>query len=361
MLGIITFQDTTNYGAMLQTYALQMKLFQLGVDNLIINYRNDTLYKNERPISLRDQKNLYGVIKYFLLHSDQNKRYNNFNEFYKKHIKSTQKVYTKDTIRLTNDLFDSFIVGSDQVWNLDLTGSDYNYLLKFVNNDKSVMSYASSLGGFIISNDNINEYSSCLKSFKKLLVREKEGLEEINKKLKLNGKVVLDPTLLLDAREWDNLVSKKLDITEDYILVYFIDRTKENFEYIRKFARKEKCKVIYLHNYLKKEHGMINNRIYGPSEFLYLIKNAKYVFTGSFHGLCFSLNYGKKLYLTVSPAKAREGRLLNLLDILEIDTESIQECNTIKYVTTANDIIQKKLMKERLQSIQYLKEGLLLL
>lgn len=361
MLGIITFQDTTNYGAMLQTYALQEKLFQLGWDNLVINYRNETLNKNERPICLRAQKSLYGVIKYLLLHNDQIKRFRNFKEFYEINVKATADTFDKNTIHLSNNLFDSFIVGSDQVWNLDLTGSDFNYLLKFANNDKTRISYASSLGGFKISSDNRHEYFECLKSFKKLLVREKEGLTEINEKLGLNGEVVLDPTLLLNDREWDKLVSNKLDIKEDYILVYFIDRTKENFEYIRTFAKRKNCKLIYLHNYLKKEHGMINNRTYGPAEFLYLIKNAKYVFTGSFHGLCFSLNYGKNLFLTVSPAKEREGRLINLLNVLNIDTQTNPECDTIKTVTTPNEIIQSNLTKERSKSVQYLKEGLSLL
>lgn len=306
MIGIVTFQDTTNFGAMLQTYALQQSLFLIGEKNEIIRYNNEYLSKNERPSKITEVRSPRELLRYLLLNSTQKRKYQKFVRFFKNNVSSSKEIFDKNTIKNSNKIYNHFLSGSDQIWNAEITEGDFNYLLRFADKNKKLTSYASSMGGYLIEERYSQQYKECLSRYDFISMREQDGIEQIKKLFGLDATLVVDPTLLLTQEEWDEVANRRL-VEEDYILVYFIDRTKENFDYIRMFAKAHNCKVIYLQDFIRTEFGMMNIRDASPEDFISYIKYAKYVFTGSFHGLCFCLIYNKSFYMTISPAKKGKG------------------------------------------------------
>ena len=107
-IGILTFQNTMNYGAKLQEYSLQQYLNNLGEDAEVIDYVDNVIEKSEKPLKLSEQKSIKSIIKYFLLHKYQIRKYNKFKSFTDKYIKRSKDSYTKENIINANNIYDKF-------------------------------------------------------------------------------------------------------------------------------------------------------------------------------------------------------------------------------------------------------------
>ena len=328
-VGILTFQDTVNYGAVLQEYALQRYINKkYGNIAEVINYKNTKLEEVERPIKLLQQRTIKGVIKYLVCHNHQINKWKKFDEFKNNYIYLSQKVYDKTNIKDLNNVYNKFIVGSDQVWNTQLTGNDYTYYLDFIQDSYKKNSYAASFGYSELPEEVKDNVINLLKKFHTLNVREKQGKEIITKEIKdKEVNIVIDPTFLLDKEEWEEFVDKN---ERQYIVVYMIDFKKEVFDFIRKLAKQKKCRIIYIHDAILSQIGMINSKEGSPEQFISLINNAKTVVTGSFHALCLSLILEKDFYYTLNSKNNRNSRLINLMEIAGLkDRELINgKCKT---------------------------------
>lgn len=322
MVGILTFQDTTNYGAVLQAVALQRKIASLGFSSEIVRYHCGRIYENEHPQKISRQRSLHGVIRCMVTNRAMKSRVRKFGEFTRKYLRVSEREYEKRNIAESNPLYDRFIVGSDQVWNVELTGRDYTYFLDFVSENGKKGSYAASFGYEKIHGD-AEKQKKLLGEFADLNVREQQGRRIIRELTGREANVVLDPTLLLKASEWDELASPRL-YTGDYVFVYLIDRSKANFGRIGRFAKEHGCKVVYLHNYIKSHPGFINIRDASPQDFLSYVKYAKYVFTGSFHCVCFSLLYRKEMFYTLAQT-GRNSRLKDLLNLVHMENRLLSD------------------------------------
>ena len=161
-VAILTFSNTTNYGAVLQAYALKNKLINLGYDAEVLNY-NCQAVKEREKIHVFD-KNIRVTIKNILLIYPKFIRKITFKKFVRRENLYTKKTYNDKNISSTNNEYDIYVVGSDQVWNLQLSGYDYHYFLNFVSENKTKVSYAASLGSDEID---FQEYSMVVKFLKK--------------------------------------------------------------------------------------------------------------------------------------------------------------------------------------------------
>lgn len=328
-IGILTFQDTVNYGAVLQEYALQRYINkEYGNISEVIDYKNMKLEEVEKPIKLFKQRTVKGVIKYITCHTHQINKWKKFDEFRLNYVNLSKEIYNKENIADSNNIYEKFIVGSDQVWNTQLTGNDFTYYLDFVKEAKKKNSYAASFGYSELPKEIKSEAISLLKEFNTLNIREKQGKEIITKEIKEKEvNVVMDPTFLLEKEEWKKFVDKD---EESYIVVYMIDFKKEVFNFIRKLAKEEKCKIIYIHDAILSQNGMINSKEASPEEFISLINNAKKVVTGSFHALCLSIILEKDFYYTLNSRNNRNSRLINLIGIVGLENREIinGDCKT---------------------------------
>ncbi len=352
-IGILTFQDSSNFGSALQTYALWKKVNDYGYDCEIIDYICDEIKKNELPsIKLGNIKEIKETIAWFIYGKYYYKKHNNIFNFLTTNAKMSKDKYYKNNISLTNKIYDTFLVGSDIVWSPELTG-EYTYFLDFVNKDKKKISFSSSVGNPFNQEEKKN-VKKLISSFEHIAVREsqsKEWIEEISHK---KIEVVCDPTMLLTEKEWDNFIGKRI-IEEKYVLVYFNDHIGKCLNDAIEYANNNNLKVYFI-NYGRKKSKFETIRPTTIEEFLNLIKYAECVFTASYHGLLFSIYFNKNfLYYN----RAHKSRMESLAKILGIEGQDGSKVDIFKYKFDISwNKINEKVDKFREKSLKVLENEL---
>ena len=344
-IGILTFQNTVNYGAQLQNYALQTYLEENNQNVEVINYINSAILDIEKPKPFFAQKGLKNKIKYFRCHKYHQKKWFVFEEFRRKYIKMSKEYNVKNISEVSN-YYSQIIVGSDQVWNIDITKNDYTYFLNMISDSNKKLSYAASFGFSKFPHDE-KAIINYLNEFKYLNLREKSALSLVQSIENKNKNVVVDPTFLLSKEDWIkkfNLINKE---KSDYIFVYMIDETKKNLEELKKISERENLKIIHIRDGFRNLKGIVSKRDSSPIEFLDLLYNAKYVVTGSFHGLCLSIIFEKQFYYFLNNKYNRNTRLIDMLNMLGLeDRKKFNNLNEIDY-TKVNKNLRKKIEKSK--------------
>lgn len=352
----ITFHKAINYGAILQTYALQQSLLKLNIENKIINYTCKEIEKMDKLIrtdSLRTFiKTLINIKSFYY-------KRKKFNNFIKEHIHVTSEV-NKEFLcsEVFNKQYDVFITGSDQVWNYEITNFDKTYMLDFVKDDKKKKSYAASFGIEKIPSMYKLEYKNYLKKFSTILLREQTGVQIIENLLNKKVETVLDPVFLLDKDEWNTIIKpNKFDkMNENYILAYM--PTVEMKLFTETLSRKYKLPIYNISEPIlrrKNSFGKIESSL-GPDEFISAIKNAKFVVTASYHATVFSIIYNREFFINIdSNGKSRGSRLIDLLNLLKINNREISEREIKNFDPLNWKNINEKLEIEKQKSIQALK------
>lgn len=357
----ITFHKAINYGAILQAYALQQSILKLNIENEIINYDCKSISNDYRLINTKSIKTIIRSLLGLRSFYSKNKK---FKDFITKNIILTQNVdVRKIKSKSFNDKYDIFITGSDQVWNYKLTNLDENYFLNFVREEKKIRSYAASFGVDNIPKDMEKMYIKYLKRFSSILVREKTGVILIKKLINKKADVVVDPVLLINKKEWEKILyqTKFDNIKNKYILLYMATPN------INLFAKKISIKYnLPIYNIsdliLKKENriGNLESRL-GPEEFISAIKNARFIITGSFHAVVFSIIFNKEFFINnVDKTKVdRASRQKDLLDLLEINNREIfNHDDDTDFVPIDWKNVNKRLEEEREKSLNELKKML---
>ena len=333
---LLTFSNTPNYGALLQTYALCEVLKSLG-------HSVELLKVNLQKISILNFFRLYLYDRFMLC-------------FQKRYLPAFCEVSDIDPEAL-------YIVGSDQVWNPHFIQSHkYMFFFDFLPDKVKRISYAASFGEATlnISQNDREHIKLLLDKFHKVSVRESFAVELCRKEFDILPEFVLDPTLLLsDYSKISGSVIEK--------------NTLVSFKFV------QNASYYDLLGYLSKELNVGVNRIdnryikLGKKEYvskhvcvgkwLKSIAESKLVITDSFHALSFALTF-RRQFIVLPSAKSRMGRIVSLLKLLGLEDRyytSIEEVylrldwkNRIDYEEV--DII---LNKERIKSIYYLKRSVL--
>lgn len=315
-VGIIT-KMSKNFGAVLQAFALKTAVEKLGCEARIINYNgaigNETYQVLKKIDSIQDIKTNILSIK----HYNEIKRGSfKFQSFRDRYFSLTDPYICLDDFRKNPPRFDTYIVGSDQVWNPSILFSPV-YFLDFGEKNAKKISYAASFGNNYLDSNYFNPISTLLLNLDDISIREKSGIPILHE-LGYNGKVVLDPTLLLNVQEWRTIeIEYSRLVGHKYILCYFLHVNQE---------------IIHTVEYIKKETGLdvvniaTNVRLprfgdtilwdVGPEEFVWLIDNAEIVLTSSFHGTVFSFLFQKKF--VSFRINCKDSRLYDLLNDLAI-------------------------------------------
>lgn len=356
-IGIITYHRAKNLGAMLQSYALQKTIEKYSGNCEIIDYRNENMEEAYKVKKTNEIKSIKEKIKNILLKKKNVEFEKARDEFNSKVQKISIEKYNKENIRRANNIYDVFITGSDQVWNPKLNYKDNNYFLDFVTDNKKKNSYAASFGTNILESKEKEIIKNKLKDFNKISVREKEGQEIVEKLTNRKADVVLDPTLLLNKKQWENLMENKRLEKERYIFVYTIASTPTIFEFAKRLAKEKRCKLICFNSSYKKHLGMKNLNKVSPQDFLNYIENAEYVVTSSFHGLCFSINFQKQFYYELDENKQNNNsRLITLTQMLNLEDRRIENGNCKSKGNIDYNNVNNLLEKEREKSIKFIKE-----
>ena len=352
-IGVLTFQTTNNFGAILQSYALQKVLQELGQNPEIINYQCEYISKPYRLINLKKKGimgYLFSLIGY-ICYLPRTKACDDF----RKHMKYSSKVNTKNIYKIVDD-YDCYIVGSDQVWNYRLTNGDTRYLLDFVKDSSKKFSYAASLGVKEVDLEYRETYIKLLSRFRLISVREKQGAEVIERLTDQPVSVVLDPTLLLSANEWLQ-VAKCPQIKEKYILVYQLGISKRMVNFVKDISKRTGLRILYIPFPLGGYVGCRCRWKIGPAEWLGLFANASYIVTDSFHGTAFSILFNKPFYTEASGQHQSVGsRLHNLLEMFGLEDCLFSDKSQFEIAPEVDyEYVNEKLDSERNKSKDFLK------
>ena len=321
-IGILTFHWADNFGAVLQAYALQQTLKQMGADAEIINFCPRNLCDDYRlfpnPIRLAKLKGLKTTAAIYaskLRRFSQIKgRISSFSDFRKRYLRLSGHAFDGvEKLKKVCSEFDICIVGSDQVWNPNfLSLCNNSYLLPFDLGMTKKVSYAASISNRLTGGW-IELFKKHLSAFWYISVREKSTCEELSKILGRQITHVIDPTLLLTEDDYIKVQNKIPGVEPSrYLLVYnFGTDPLPIAEYVASrldlpIIAYSKPRKYRLKNFYKEFSDV------GPREFLYLLNNASYVVTNSFHGTIFSIMF-ERPFITV-PHQTRSIRMIELLN-----------------------------------------------
>lgn len=356
-VGIITmYHNSVNYGGVLQAYALTEILNEIGFDAVQIDYDFWPEFNSPNNSIKRMIKN---VIEGFYL----KRRRKEFSSF-RMHIPHTENTYTLEDIYKCNDIFDVFITGSDQVWNMD--GFHEPFFLTFVEESKKKISYAAGMGTEKITEDTKERYKNLLHGYNAISVREIESVDILGPLVNKEVAVSLDPTLLLDTKTWDKVSSSRL-YNKGYVFAYLIGNDQIARNLVMAFAKEKKLQVVtipHVNGYSKMDQNFGDKKMYdaSPADFISLIKHAEYVFTDSFHCCVFSSLYHKDYYVFERTGKrGMSSRIENITALFNAQTHFLQDDKNreLEYVLSLKPIQydEKSYLEAKEKSIEYLRRN----
>ena len=342
-IGILTYHRSNNVGALLQNYALLKAFEKLDCDAETIDYRCKFIEQQNRIFvwrGLKDSIKILLQLPYYIL---REKRFKHFRSLY---IKKSKFIYNHDNVSSSALHYELFVSGSDQVWNLNLNGGDYTYLLDFVPNDKFRISYAGSFGYLHIPNNYEEKTLSELRRFSLLSVREKSA-QQMLEHYGIDSTIVLDPTLLLLGQEWKKQFNLNKSSAKKYVFVYMVAYVPELLEKAREKAEELNCELLVMHYNYRPFPKCKNVRAASPASFLQLIDEAEYVFCSSFHAMCFSILFHKNFFYGLDKSKNNNNsRLETLAKVLKLTSRNI-ECAEFSDIDYSNvDLNLSVLRKE---------------
>ena len=368
-VGTLTFHSTINYGGVLQAYALQKVLSDMGylAENIdYFDHRRDLASLS----SFRRMKHViwHGFIKKLLVGSVRERRTEAFLE---DHLRVSARRYgDAESLQADPPLYDAYITGSDQVWNSRHNHDDSSYFLTFAPSGKKRVAYAASFGVSRIQHHLVDVYREWLNRIDSLSTREAEGKRIIAELTGREAVVTLDPTLLLDQEQWRR-VAVSHGSTRPYILCYYMpgdNRVNRSITVIAsKIAKQTGWDIISIG---QKEYMRLNPfrrtaLTSGPAEFVGLFQNASFVVTNSFHGTAFSVNFKIPFLVPINrdlpPEVALSSRITTLLNTLGLQHRLVP-CGTVPADALHLDVdfteAERLLLQEKRNSVDFLRNAL---
>lgn len=356
--------DEYNFGGLLQFYALQKAVLNLGVNAEILHVSAEkNICKNK--LILQRMKSFFLLPKRFFYQIKKKKFFqNNYAERIKKTLAFKRDYYLPvHNYKKNENCYDAYICGSDQIWNPNWARE--RAFLSFAPRNKRKIIYAASIGCESLSDFQKRCFKPYVEKLDYVSVREysaKEILDSFVKNKKID--VVLDPTLLLTVDEWNEL-TENVGFS-NYLFVYFLGNVQYYQKDIIEFAKKKNLKIVNVacasfETIEKKSFGDIIVDNAGPRTFISLIKNASFVITDSFHASVFSVLFKKEFIVLKRSGVDMQGRIETLFKnfhlpsriISKIDCDLLNSLEMIDY--GENDHLQKEMMNV---SYDFLKRAL---
>jgi coenzyme F420-reducing hydrogenase beta subunit len=352
-VGIFTMRlPNHNYGATLQAYALQKSIEKLGYDAKVINYVSDI------PVKKEDRLCALGFYK-----------------FRERYIKMTPVCRTDDDLINLNKQFDTFVVGSDQVWNYNYLYWTYRnniskYFLDFAISSKNILSYAPSFAEnhWKGTAGEIKQARDALQNFSAVSVREKAGVEICRNVFGINATCVLDPTFLLSQEDYQEIIDADLiDKHEGKYVAFFVldEKLEESIKTnagVNEIAGGLNGRLLNVRGFKKKilgEERFVYNTV--PAWLSY-IKKCEFIITDSYHCVIFAILF-RKQFIAVARDYAGNDRLESLLSIFNVKNRFLKSLSEIQSAGILEksidyDLVHKALDVEKEKSLRFLADSL---
>lgn len=341
-VGILNFQYSYyNYGALLVAYSLQRAVAKLGHRAYHVNFVPNSLFESS---------------------TNEN---NPFKRFGERFIRRTGICLNKNDLqRYINRRFQKFITGGDQVFRWH---NHFNFLFDWVSGKKTLVSFSASfgvdsLGKIAIHYDKKAYAEKCFRRFDAISVREKSGVKILKKAFGISAEVVLDPTMLLDAEEYQEIIDGEFSEVPagEFVVYYSLNDELREALYHPALTVPALADTGVFVDMMKNENGQY--RSFG--QWLNLLKNAQYVITDSFHGTVFAILFRKK-FLTLARPFGGDERLVYLFEALGIDKRRFLSVDRLASVDVSllNEPIDyatvyEKLAAEKQRAMIFLRNGL---
>lgn len=352
-VGILTFHRAHNYGAVLQCYALQKVIRDLGCEVEVIDYKQphiESFYKKNIHLTVifnyfihLKLSILFKYIRDYLLYC---KRKDLFRSFRQKYLNCSNTLIDN----LIPDYYDRYVIGSDQVWGLHCCGGyDPVYFGGFAHSLSSkIYGYAISSNGDFLNFFSKKELTSVINRFVRISFREKNIRDKICDWVGENYPLSLDPTLLTNVGVWDPLIKDGYK-KRKYVVIYHIRGSRYYPGQIEKnvysFAANKGYEVM--------NFSTMNFHV---EDFVSSIKYAQCVFTSSFHATVFSIIFGTPFY-SYTLNDGHDGRYVDLLKSLNLNNHLLSETDQINNPMCFDyEETNAKLLHMREDSLDYLKE-----
>ena len=357
----ITLHAIDNYGSVLQTYATEYIFRMLGCEVITIDYVRKTARMGVFDIIKAKNIGLNLKIKTLIVHLffRNKERQDKFNDFRKKHLTSSRRYYSNDELKSYLPDADIYCTGSDQTWNTVCQGEiPKAFFLDFVPEGKKKISFAASFGIKELPEGDVSTIKKLLNKYSSISVREQSGVDILKKQLGIDSTLVLDPTLAVPSKIWNDL-STPQKYKDQYLLAYQLNRSSRFTKYMQTFAQKKGLKIILIR--ARKERGIRNCECLTtvtPEEWLSLIKHAKYVLTDSFHCTAYSILFHKQ-FMDILPPNYSD-RVISILRETNLTNRIVTDYSDFSIgdkLIDYNDI-DSWLDDEREKTVKFLKNAL---
>lgn len=349
-IAIMTQPLGTNYGGIMQAWALQQVLKRMGHYPVTIDRRPDPPTKAYKAARLAYRAGMKAIGKRkapINLESYQPTILQHTRSFIDHHIMTSDPLYSTRQIgdHFSCKRYDAVIVGSDQTWRPKYSPNIYNYFLDFLKDVEILrIAYASSFGvdDWEFSEEQTGRCAELARKFSAISVREDSGLELCRRYFGVEATYVLDPTLLLDKEDYLHLMGDERAKTSfEGIFTYFLDRSPEK-QALAEGLSGELQQPIYSCQPRYALSGDFSD-IEGYTmpdvrDWLAGFSNAKFVLTDSFHGMVFSLIFGKPFYV-IKNKKRGAARFTSLLSVCGLEGQILDDSGLDNCTGLANALV----------------------
>lgn len=322
-IALITWFSYHNYGSALQVSALHEVLGRLPYHVDVVDYQPKGKYTGRqdqgKSLGLFVDYARKGMVKLTDAVYSPAGRERLFDSFLVERLSFTDPCPTLAELEGLNDQYDIFVCGSDQIWAPNVF--DPHYFLDFAGDDRLKVAYAPSVGlPRVDDRDVARQMARLCGRIDALSTREESGSRIVSGLTEREVATVLDPTLLLGRDDWAKVAGESgLHVDGRYLLAYMLGHDEAQWRRVYALGRRLglPVRVIPVFGRDLRREGCIKEPV-GPREFVWLLANASYVCTDSFHGVAFSVNLGREFCAFErfrSTSKINQNsRVYNLLD-----------------------------------------------
>ena len=372
-IGILTFHNALNYGAVLQCYALQHYLQAKGHDVEVIDYRAPFIEEQKKFLSKTElrRRGFVAFLKYFIIRllvwPAWRKTIRVFHQFMTGQLHLSLRATTSADIPTG---YGCILFGSDQIWSPKLCrGFDPVFWGQFEKYGARFVSYAASIGETseldnshtdltdikTVVKSGWDEVAQRIKAFDAVSVREKSLSLALQKHCGVSATVCLDPTLLVDATVFDKIAVRPAE--QDYVFLFNVIDDPAASLFARRLANRLGCSAV-IRGQAKPQLKSRRDKLVtlkeamSPKDFLGYIKYARCIVANSFHAIALSIVFQKDCYALKSRRSERVEGLLSSLgmdDRVVASTELLDKISSIDY-----DVVGERLASMRQNSLQFI-------
>ena len=368
-IGILTQPIHTNYGGILQAFALQTILTRLGHEVYIINRDNRTWLWLFLHRCIRFYYDLTGRDYVCPMNGELVILQRNLSKFINKELHLTKRVNTSNALRqLCKELYlKGYVVGSDQVWRPKYSPNIGNYFLDFTTGENvKRVAYAASLGtdNWAFTKSETIKCKNLTQKFNGISVREESAVKLCRKNLEVDAIHVLDPTMLLEAVDYAKFCTESQKVNGE-LFAYFLDDNSQKRKLLLQISKQTQMKPFFC---MPPQKATTRNLKLSPADCVFpgidqwinSFVNAKMVVTDSFHGCVFSIIFNKPFWVCGNQSRGN-ARFNSLLSLFSLQNRLI-DCDDTQHIDMDTPVdwklVNERITQLRAMSLKFLIDSL---